>query len=131
MLFVKSKVWLSRVRDNGYSLKLGCDCAILFGSQASVEIINKRGNKKQVDQTLSTKTLCLGRVYRMHRKIGNRRIKYQQPLQLTCKTDLPIWKHGYVDVKLRMGQCGPTTWRRVRNHHCIGYNDLCCRNKFV
>ena len=61
MLYVKPKVRLSRVRDNGYSLKLGCDCAMLFGSQALIERINKRGNKKQVDQNIDHQDFVFGK----------------------------------------------------------------------
>jgi hypothetical protein len=43
MLFVKSKVQLFRVGDNDYSLKLKCNCAVLFVSRAIVEGMKKRG----------------------------------------------------------------------------------------
>jgi hypothetical protein len=44
-------------------------------------------------------------------------------------------KLGYVGIKIRMGQCGSVNAdlsmrfdksfdNKVRNHHCIGYNDL-------
>ena len=46
MLYVKPKVRLSRARDNNYSLKLRCDCAVLFVSQAIVE-----GEKKKIENT--------------------------------------------------------------------------------
>lgn len=45
MLYVKSKVQLSRAGYNDYSLKLGCDCAVLFVSQTIVEGVKKRGEK--------------------------------------------------------------------------------------
>ena len=37
MLYVKPKVRLSRAGDNAYSLKLSCDCARSFVSQAIVK----------------------------------------------------------------------------------------------
>jgi hypothetical protein len=46
MLYVKPELQLSRVRDNDYSLKLGCDDAVLFVSQAIVEGVKKRALKR-------------------------------------------------------------------------------------
>ena len=50
MLYVKPKVRLSRARDNNYLLKLECDCAVLFVSQAVVEGVKKRGIKKKASR---------------------------------------------------------------------------------
>ena len=79
MLHVKSKVWLSRARDNDYSLKSNCDYAVSFVSEALVEEVKKMDYKSKSAKRLTTKTWYLGRVYKMHCKIGNVWIEYQQP----------------------------------------------------
>ena len=72
IMYVKSKVWLSKARGNDYSLKLGCDCTISFTSQGVVEAIKKRGGKNKLPKTLITKTWYLRKVYRRRPKIDNR-----------------------------------------------------------
>ena len=56
---------------------------VLFVSKAIVEGVGKRREKKKEKKEeaiqpklLTTKTWYLGRVYRMHHKIGNRWIEY-------------------------------------------------------
>lgn len=41
MLYTKPKVRLSRARINDYLLKLGCDCAVSFVSQAIAQGMKK------------------------------------------------------------------------------------------
>ena len=53
-----------------------------FISQGVVESVKKKRGKKQVGQSINYQNLELGRVYRMHRNIGNRWIEYQQPISL-------------------------------------------------
>jgi hypothetical protein len=71
-MYVKPKVRLSRAGDSDYSLKLRCDFVVLFVSQAIVEGVNKI----KLAKTLTIKTWYLGRVYKMHCKIGNMWIDY-------------------------------------------------------
>jgi hypothetical protein len=75
MLYDKPKVWLFRARDNDYTLKLECDCAVLFISQLVVEGVKKRLERSKLAKTLTTKTWYLGRVYRRRHKIDNRWIE--------------------------------------------------------
>ena len=62
MSYVKPKIWLSRVEDNHYSLKLGCDCAVSYISSRVVEAVKKRGKKKQVSQNINDQDLVFGKV---------------------------------------------------------------------
>ena len=108
------KVWLSRARDNDYLLQLGCDCAVLFISQAIlVERIKKRGGKSKLAKALTTKTWYLGRGYRMWRKlaVGGSRIDNH----LTSGIGLPIRKHDYVGMKLRRG----SMWTYDLSYHLM------------
>ena len=61
-------------------MKLECDYAISFISQGVVQGVKIRGEKKQVGQNI--KTWYLGRAYGVCRKIGNRWIENQQPIDL-------------------------------------------------
>ena len=111
MLYFKPNVRVFKGMDNDYSLKLECDCAIPFVSQALVDTIKKKREElkykiNKLVKTSTTETWYLGRVYKMHHKVVIGGLSIDN--RLTSTTGLPIWKHGYVDIKIRMVQCGPT-----------------------
>ena len=131
MLCVKPKVWPPRTGDSDYLLKLGCDCAVSFIFQGVVEGVKKRGGKKKLVKTLTTKSWYLGRVYRMHCKVGNTWIDYQQPI------DLLDWLSNMEQgLSWYQNKIGSMWTYDLIDHLMVGlesisYNDLYCRNKFV
>jgi hypothetical protein len=71
---------------------------VSFVSQAIVEGVEKNKKKSKLAKTSTTTTW-------MHRKIVNRWIEYQQPINLL---DLPSnMEIGYVGIKTKTSQCGP------------------------
>ena len=81
MLYTKHEKKIPRDGDNGFSLKLGCDCVVAFVTEATIEEIKKRGRPRK-SKALTTKTWYLGIVYRMRRKIANRWVEYREPVDL-------------------------------------------------
>ena len=82
MLYTKPKKEIWRVGDNDFNLKLGCDCALAFVTEAMIEKLKRKRKRPSKSKALTTKTWYLGRVYKMRRKFANRWVEYREPIDL-------------------------------------------------
>lgn len=96
--------------------------SILFLKSSKEKSVKRKSTK-----ILTTKASYFGRIYRMGCKIGKWWIEYRQLIDLldwlpNIRKKLWCWYQS----KNR------SRWTyTIRIHHCIGYNNIYCRNKFV
>ena len=98
-------------------------------SQVVVKV--KKWFKSKLAKTLTTTTWYLRKAYRMHRKIDNKWIEYQQLIDLQVQgfqwgnKIMLVLNWECVNVDLQFDKY------KARNHHCFGNKDLCWRKNFV